>query len=81
MAKTKYRTLAEYLTDNFYDLLAESASGYIAQHKLDFDGRIQVDGVASKCSRTAHPYARRYDQAEIRANKGRGDIKWRNQSR
>ena len=36
MAKTKYRTLAEYLTDNFYDLLAESASGYIAQHKLDF---------------------------------------------
>jgi len=36
VAKTKYRTLAEYLTDNFYDLLAESASGYIAQHKLDF---------------------------------------------
>ncbi len=36
MAKTKFRTLAEYLTDNFYDLLAEAASGYIEQHKFDF---------------------------------------------
>ena len=36
MAKTKFRTLAEYLTDNYYDLLAEASYVYIEQHKFDF---------------------------------------------